>query len=198
MMKELTDEEMRTMVNLKITQVYPKLLKDAQQISGYNFKTYGLDLLAFALEKFLCDKPIDYQYKVAVIHNKLPNYLGRAMSLYIRSSTSPFWHKYRKEAYNSRGVYNAEFNDSKEGKPVEYTPDHLNDEFDTPLYRKDLNECMLWAIGELHFYYRQLITDYYIHNMTYAAIHKKYNISVNSITQDIKKGHKLIKELCQP
>ena len=196
-MNELTAEEMRTMINLKVTQVYPKLLKDAKQVSGYNFNQYGYDLLYYTLEKFLCDKPVEYQYKVAITDNKLANYIGRAMSTHIKSSTSSFWHKYRKEAYNSRGVYEAEYRTEDTPKTLEYSPDYINEDFDSPYLSNDLGECVVWALNNIHWYYRQILTDYYIENLTYMQIHKKYNISLNSIAQDIKKGHKLIKELCQ-
>jgi hypothetical protein len=197
-MNDLTEYEMRDAINFRIIQVYPKLLKDAKQVSGYNFSKYGDDLLAYTLEKFLCDKTTKYQYQVVVIDDKLPNYIGRAMSLHIRSHTSPFWHRYRKEAYNSRGVYEAEYGDTKNGKPLDNQLDYVDDEFDTPSHFKDLHECMLWAINNIHFYYKQLMTDYYLNNLTYHQMHLKYNITLNSIKKDMIQGQKLIKELCQP
>jgi hypothetical protein len=62
---ELTDEEMRVMINIKITLAYPKMMLDEKRITSYNYHLYS-DLLSFCMEQFLIKKSLDYQYKVCV------------------------------------------------------------------------------------------------------------------------------------
>lgn len=190
------EEDMKIAINLAIRKHWPKLVKDSKQIAGYNYEKYGEDLLAYALEKFLCDKSLEYQYQVCVIDNKLCNYIGRAMSMYIRSNSSPFWHKYRKDMYNNRGVYELEYEGSN-GNPIDYECTYINEEIDSPEHLQNTPDCILWALNQIHWYYKRLLEDYYFKNMTYIEMHKKYNITLNSLKKDVTTGKKLIKELCQ-
>lgn len=194
----LTEDEMREMVNRKVTQKYEKLLKDCKQITTSNYHKYGEDLLAYCLEKFLLDKPIKYQFTVAVIDDKLPNYMGRAMSLNLKSSSSPFWAKYRREGYNSRGSYLVEYGDKEKQHQVPL--DQLmmiNENFDLPEHKTDAVECVSYALENLDFYHKALMIDYYYNNMTYVQMHKKYGITLINLKKAIDTGQQLIKEQCQ-
>jgi DNA-directed RNA polymerase specialized sigma24 family protein len=112
------------------------------------------------------------------------------MSLNIRSSTSPFWSKYRKNGYNSRGLYLAEYDEFEM-----YEWDEVVDPDQKP---EDISahECMHIAIDGLNFYYKQLIHDYYIQGLTYQQIREKYGITISSIRKDVKEGVRLIQEKC--
>ena len=187
-------EQMRIAINRKITQIYPKLVADSKRISGYNYGQYGEDLLAFCLAEFLTKKDLAYQYKVTITDNKLPNYLGRSMSLQIKSSSSGFWHQYRKEAYNSRGIYNVEFDDVKY-RPLEPVVDVPEERFDTPQFHNP-SDCVEWAVSKLDYYDKKLIEEYYYNKLTFYQIHKKYNITLNSVKHDIRKAVKQLKQYC--
>jgi hypothetical protein len=191
----MTDSEKREQINAKVTQWYPKMYKDSMQISGTNFEKYGNDLLAYCLEDFLCNKDLDYQYKVSCIDDKLVNYIGRSMALQIKSSSSPFWFKYRKEGYNSRGIYLVE--DGKEElDPLIEMGEEMDVEFDSPAYVKNDLDCVRYALEQLHWYDSHLINDYFIKGLTYQDMHIKYGITLNSLKKDINSALKNIKKLC--
>ena len=191
----MTDSEKRDQINAKVTQYYPKMYRDSMQIAGANFEKYGSDLLAYCLEDFLCNKSIDYQYKISCIDEKLPNYIGYSMGLQIKSSSSPFWFKYRKEGYNSRGIYLAE-DGSVEIDPSVEMGEEMDDEFDSPAYVKNDLDCVRYALEQLHWYDKILIEQYYIKGMTFRDMHKKYNISLNSLKKDINKALDKIRKIC--
>ena len=188
---KLTDEEMREMVNIKLTQVYPKLYKDFLRITSYNREQFE-DLLLFCISEFLTKKDIAYQYKVAVIDNALPNYMGKSMSLNLRSSSSPFWHNYRQESYNSRGTYLAETD--KQFIKGEY--DEIQDML-SPATEVDPYECMMSAINKLDFYHQPLLTDYYLKGMTYQQMNKKYGISLRHLKLAIDEAIHQVQQHCK-
>jgi len=191
----MSEEEMRKEINAKVALWYPKMVKDSKQISGANFEKYGEDLLAHCLEDFLVNKSIDYQYKVAIKDNKLVNYIGYSMGIAIKSSSSPFWFKYRKEAYNSRGIYLVE-DGREEIDPLIEMGEEMDVEFDSPAYVKNDLDCVRYALEQLHWYDSHLINDYFIKGLTYQDMHVKYNISLNSLKKDINKALVKIKNIC--
>ena len=191
----MTDSEKREQINAKVALWYQKMYRDSKQISGTNFEKYGNDLLAYCLEDFLCNKDLEYQYKVSCIDDKLPNYMGRSMALQIKSSTSPFWFKYRKEGYNSRGIYLVE-DGREEIDPLIEIGEEMDVEFDSPYYVKNDLDCLRYALTQIHWYDKILIEEYYLKGMTYASLHKKYNITINSLKKDINKALTNIKKLC--
>ena len=189
-MKILTEEEKKREIDRAITQAYPKMLKDMKRITSFNFELWG-DLLHFCITEFLSKKSTDYQYKVCVTDNKITQYMGRSMSMNLKSTTSPFWHTHRKNGYNSRGVYLAEYD---EFKIYDYEePQELNIEV------KDMNplECVMWALEQIDFYHRTLLEEYYLKDMTYKDIRKKYGIPLHHIRWDIEKGVKLLQQHCK-
>ena len=191
----MSEEEMRKEINAKVALWYPKMVKDSKQISGANFEKYGEDLLAHCLEDFLVNKSIDYQYKVAIKDNKLVNYIGYSMGIAIKSSSSPFWFKYRKEAYNSRGIYLVE-DGREEIDPLIEMGEEMDVEFDSPAYVKNDLDCVRYALEQLHWYDSHLINDYFIKGLTYQDMHVKYKISLNSLKKDINKALVKIKNIC--
>lgn len=188
---DLTEDEMRDMINIKITQAYPKLYKDFRRITSYNHEQFE-DLLLFCLHEFLTKKDIAYQYKVCVTDNALLNYFGRAMSLNLKSSSSPYWHNYRKESYNSRGAYLAE----TDTKLVQGEYDEIQDML-SPAVDIDPYECMMMAIDKLDFYHKPLLTDYYLKGMTYRDMNKKYGISLRHLKEAIEESIQQIQENCK-
>lgn len=189
----MTEEEnMKIAINRSISKHWKKLVADSKRISGYNYTQYGEDLLMFCLSEFLSKKSLDYQYKVCVTDNKFPNYMGRAMSLNIKSSSSPFWTHYRKAMYNNRGVYEAEYNDS-------YVTEHIspNDDFDKQDHQIDAMSCILHQLEHLDFYHKALVEDYFINEMTYKQMNIKYGITLDSLKKGVNNGLKLIKQKCK-
>jgi hypothetical protein len=182
----LTEDEMRDMINREITLAYPKMLLDERQITSYNYHLYS-DLLSFVLSEFLSKKPIEYQYKVCCIDKKVLNYIGRSMSLNLRSSTSPYWSHIRRDSYNFRGIYLAETDKA-----------YINGDYDEIEINEDDNyNCMLIQLNKLNFYLKPLIIDYYIQGMTYMQLNKKYGISLKHLKTAIDEGLNIIKTECK-
>jgi len=181
----LTEDEMRDMINREITLAYPKMRQDEKRITSYNYHLYS-DLLSFVLAEFLGKKSIPYQYKVCCVDKKILNYVGRSMSLNLRSSTSPYWSHIRRDSYNYRGLY-----------LVETDKSYVNGQFDEIEISEDDNyNCMLIQLDKLSFYHRPLIIDYYIEGMTYAQLHKKYGISLSNLKIAIDEALLIIKTEC--
>jgi len=183
---ELTEDEMRDAINREITLAYPKMCQDEKRITSYNYHLYS-DLLSFVLSEFLSKKDIHYQYKVCCIDKKILNYIGRSMSLNLRSSTSPYWSHIRKDSYNYRGLYLAETDKS-----------YVNGDYDEITVNEDDDYgCMLIQLEKLDFYHKPLIIDYYLKNMTYEQLNKKYGIALRHLRQAINEGLKIIKTECR-
>ena len=183
---DLTDEEKRDMINIAITKHYKKMLKDERQITSYNYHLYS-DLLSFCMEQFLCKKPLDYQFKVCVTDDAILNFMGRSMSLNLRSSTSPYWSHIRKDSYNFRGIYLAETDKS-----------YVNGDYDEISVNQDDDYgCMLIQLEKLDFYHKPLIVDYYLKGMTYDQLNKKYGIALRHLRQAISEGLEIIKTECR-
>ncbi len=184
----ITEEEDKIReINLTIEKVYPKMVADFNRITTYNRRQYE-DLLPFCLSELLTKKSIDYQYQLICIDKKLANYIGRSMSLNIRSNTSPYWAHYRRESYSSRGVYLTENQDLGE---------YQKDDFDLELHQQNPRECMHYAIEQMDFYHKAIITDYYLNDMTYNELHDKYGITLNSLKKAVNIAIKLIQKDCK-
>jgi hypothetical protein len=184
--EELTDDEKRDLINHAINKHYPKMLLDEKRITSYNYHLYS-DLLSFCMEQFLCKKPLDYQYKVCVTDDAILNYMGRSMSLNLRSSSSPYWSHIRKDSYNYRGVYLAETDKA-----------YVTGQYDEITIQVDTDfECMLIQLEKLDFYHKPLIIDYYIQGMTYIQLNKKYGISLKHLKTAIEEGLSIIRTECK-
>jgi hypothetical protein len=183
---ELTEDEMRDMINREITLAYPKMLLDEKRITSYNYHLYS-DLLSFVLAEFLGKKSIQYQFQVCCINKKVLNYIGKSMSLNLRSSSSPYWNQIRKQSYNYRGVYLAETDQA-----------YITGQYDEITIAEDADfECMLIQLEKLDFYHKPLLVDYYIQGMTFIQLNKKYGISLRHLREAINKGLEIIRTECK-
>ena len=183
---DLTESEMRDLINREITLAYPKMCKDEKQITSYNYHLYS-DLLSFVLSEFLSKKSIEYQYKVCCIDKKVLNYIGRSMSLNLRSSTSPYWSHIRRDSYNYRGVYLAETDKA-----------YINGDYDViQEHEMDNHSCMLQALEQLDFYHKPILTDYYLNGLNYSQLNKKYGIALRHLKTAIDTGISIIRQQCK-
>jgi len=183
---DLTEDEMRDMINKEITLAYPKMKKDEKRITSYNYHLYS-DLLSFVMTEFLGKKSIQYQFQVCCVNNKELNYMGKSMSLNLRSSTSPYWSHIRKESYNYRSIYLAESD-----------KDYITGNYDTIQEQEmDSQDCVLQALEQLDFYHKPLLTDYYLNGLNYSQLNKKYGISPNHLKKAIDTGISIIKQQCK-
>ena len=184
----MTQEEKKLEIDKKITEKYDRMVSDSRRIASFNYDQYGQDLLAHCLSEFLEKKPIDYQYQVAVVDNKLPNYMGRSMSMAIKSNTSTFWHRYRKEQYKYRGVYLAE---GKEDDTFSIEYNMQPDKDKSPL------DCIHWVIeNELDWYEGTIIDKIYLQKWSKKQFMSTYGLPLNSFNKDFKQTIKKFRKLC--
>lgn len=191
----MTQENKIREINKKVEEGWDKMVRDSKRVSGYNYNQYGEDLLMFTLSEFLTKKSVDYQYQVAVVDGKLPNYIGRAMSQQIKSSTSMFWHKYRKNMYNTRGVYEAEHDNRVDLNESEYDDIDYNL---TPDKDKSSYDCIKWVMeNELDWYEATIIQKLYFDKWTKKQFMETYGLPNNSFTKDVKKTINKFRKLCK-
>jgi DNA-directed RNA polymerase specialized sigma24 family protein len=55
---------------------------------------------------------------------------------------------------------------------------------------------MMRELQNLHWYYRTLIQQKYFEGLTLSEMRQKYNITLGSLTKDIKIGYAIIREKC--
>jgi len=55
---------------------------------------------------------------------------------------------------------------------------------------------MMKELGEMHFYYRTLIQDKWFEGMTLNQMRDKYNITLSSLSKDLKVAYAIIREKC--
>jgi DNA-directed RNA polymerase specialized sigma24 family protein len=53
------------------------------------------------------------------------------------------------------------------------------------------------ALDKLDFYYKELITQYFLNKLTFSQMNKKYGITLNSLHKDMKKAIKKIQQHCK-
>ena len=56
---------------------------------------------------------------------------------------------------------------------------------------------MHYAIEQMDFYHKAIITDYYLNDMTYHELHDKYGITLNSLKKAVNTAIKLIQKDCK-
>ena len=156
-----------------------------------NYDKWGEDLVSHTLQYFL-NFPIEKQYTIVTSKSKkvsaLERYLTSAMSLAIRSSTSPFYSKHRKHIESHRLFY------------PDY--DYVNylghaDPSGSGDYWSNMIEAVPNMIKDLHFYDRYLIQKHYMEQMTIQEISKITQITTYTLSRDIKRALVRLKEQLQ-
>lgn len=189
----ISEDEMRQAINASVTKCWHKLVADSKQVAGGNYDVYGKDLLAHCLDEFFTKKSLEYQYQVAVVDNKLPNYIGRAMALHIKSSASTFYTKYRR---TSLGYTEIKLNSNSEKDHSGLLGFEELEIDDEELKYKSPEDCMAWAVEQLNFYDKALIHKFYYDGWSKKEIAEHYDINKNSITNDIDRAKRKLKKLC--
>ena len=175
----MTDKAKRRLVMEAIAEVTPQIFINAGKICTYNSDIWADDLASHILEYFL-EQPLEKQYKIAIEDDALENFLTRSMSIQVKSSTSPFYYKYRKATMNIRELY------------TEYDYDQ-EDDFDKVLQSEELKIKLAQYVDELDFYDKHLIVEYYYNNTPAKTIGEKLNINSSRIIKDIRAALKRLK-----
>jgi|TARA_B100000795_G_scaffold263479_1_gene242702 hypothetical protein len=180
-MELITDEEMDRIVNKEIAFVSDQLFINAQKICTYNYEKWGADLVSHTVMYFL-NQPIQKKYSIVTSPSvKVPaleRYLTSAMSLAIRSSTSPFYSAHRKHIESHRVL----FDDYDYSSRIGFA-DAPDDDGDIWL---NMKEQLPLLIDKLHFYDRYLIQKHYLEQMTVGEMSKLTQITSQRLSKDIK------------
>jgi len=153
---------------------YNQLLINTKKVTTTRFNMFGIDLLTHIVQDFL-SKSIEDQY-IILDEGNLENYLTKNMSLQIKSSSSPFYYKYRKSTMAIRELL-----------PIDYSRYDNNDlnEEDKNLQHK-LIDCIKQEIELLNPYERELINQKLANGEKYEDLWKKWKISKSHLVNDLK------------
>ena len=177
----LSKTEMESIVNNELQAVTEQLFVNAKKVCSYNFDKWGPDLVSHTVLYFL-NQPIEKKYFIVTSPSKkvsaLERYLTSAMSLAIRSSTSPFYSKHRKHIESHRVL----FDDYDYSPKIGYA-EAADDEGDV---WTNMKEQLPLLINELHFYDKYLIQKHYMEQLTVGEISKLTRITPQRLSQDIR------------
>jgi len=157
-------------INKWLQDNYEQLIINCKKTCGSGYKYWGEDLLPFIIEEFLY-KPEEYQMKV-FNDGKMENWITKAMSFQLKLSSSPFYHKYRKDLINERstGLEN-----------MEYETDSYNEEIITKLHE---------LINKMDDENRQICTDLFINGKEIKETREKFNINQHAMVKKVKQYKK--------
>jgi len=178
-------------LNKYISEHYQWLLNEVKKnIAKGKMSEYAEDLLHhIILDLYRMDED---KISQMLENNKLKWYILSGCGLQLRSSTSPFYRVHRKNKMSSRENYSS-------GDDHEFTFSGglgILEQVYEPYEEDELYNCMLREIENLHWYYRTLIQDKWIEEMTLNQMKDKYGITLTSLSKDLKIAYALIKEKC--
>ena len=144
-------------------------------------KDYADDLLQVAVLQFL-NKPLEVQYQM-ISEEKAGWYILVTCTRHIQSSTSPFYNQIRKHKMSARSGA---------------LPDNSNEDENEPFEEFEWYQCYKRVSGSMSFYYRALLEDKYMHQLTFDEIRAKYDITKNSLVNDIQLALQYVRCKCDP
>lgn len=181
----MTQEEKRKVVTAEIGRIHPQLQINERKTTGAGHYKWGGDLLSMCIDMFL-EKDTDYIWKVYK-DNKLENFITYMMGFQLKSSSSRFWHKYRKESEKSR-----ELLPNYELRQQRVTFNHAFHDEESLIYT-----CMKKAIEDLNPYEKMVVNEIIIDGNNYKKTSEKYNINYYSLKKDYEQIKALIKNKCR-
>jgi hypothetical protein len=115
--------------------------------------------------------------------NKLENYILRACSMQLRSSTSPFYREARRFKMSARSGVSEVDDILDEGiSSVEGDPQY---------------QCMFREMKNMHWYYQRLLEEKWINGLTYQDMRIKYGITLASLRHDLNLAYDIIRKKCK-
>lgn len=176
----MTKEEIDKKVNEWFNKHYLYLRREiANNICKDGMSDYTDELLSYMVLWFL--ERSDEQKQNLIENNTIANYILRGASIQLKSNTSPFYSQIRKFKMSAReGVQ------LPEGSTFD----------NTPIEDDELYQCMMEELDNIHWYYRELIKAKWIDGLTLNQMREKYDITLSSLSKDLKLAYKLIREKC--
>lgn len=178
-------------INKFISEHYEWLMSEVKKnIAKSKMKEYAEDLL----HHIILDLYKMSEDKVDQLLNdgKMKWYILSGCGLQLRSSTSPFYRIHRRQKMSARENYSG-------GDDHEFTFTGgvgILEQVYVPYEEDELYACMMREIENLHWYYRTLIQDKWIEGLTIQQMREKYNITLASLTKDIRISYAIIREKC--
>ena len=178
MKKKLTAQE--RYVREELSKLYPQLEINCQKTLGAAYNKHGHDLLSVCIEFFL-NKPIEVQVK-SFKEGKAENFITFMMGMQSKSSTSRFYHIYRKHNEKSRDYYTDGYQYDID-KHEKYEED-------------DLMYCIKAQMKHLDPFEKMLIEERVMRKRRFVDIAEQYDIPYTALANQLKKTLKTIKEKC--
>lgn len=179
----LSQQEKR--VREEIERIYPQLLINCEKTCTTNFQRWGHDLLALCIEMFL-DKKIETQIKV-IEDGKLENYITFMIGLQVKSSSSRFYHHYRKPTERIREFYP---NFAYSGKNVTF-PEPFEEEQDPVI------SCLLKVKEKLPPFEKMILERHLINGEKFIDLSKEYEIPYFQFKVAKDKVKKFMSDSCK-
>ena len=178
-------------LNKFISEHYEWLMREVKKnIAKGKMSEYAEDLLHHVILDLY--KMNEDKINQMLDDDKLKWYILSGCGLQIRSSTSPFYRIHRKERMAARENYTS-------GDDHEFTftggVGILEQEY-VPYEEDELYKCMMEELENMHFYYRTLIQDKWMANMTLNQMREKYGITLSSLSKDLKVAYEIIRTKC--
>lgn len=153
-----------TLIREEISKIYPQLVINCEKTCGAGTEKWAGDLLPMTIDMFL-EKKISKQLKV-ISDGKLENMLTFMMARQLKSSSSRFYHQYRK--YTDR---------SREWLP-NYAYEVKNDYFKGPFADEPNQavECIKYLRSELDPFEKMVFDRAVVNNEKYAHLSREFDI----------------------
>ena len=185
--ENLDNNKKKAVVDKELAFIYPRLVANSERICSYNSDNWAEDLLTIVIEYFM-KMDIDKQYKIVITPSKnassLEKYLTKSMSLSVKSSTSPFYRRFRMKMESHRELIH----------DFDYTPMIGNDNPDEEDIWGDNLDRIRDIVSSLHYYDRYLIDEHYFKGKRLDEISETTQISTWRLSQDIKLALLKLKE----
>ena len=165
-----------------VTEHYKWLRKEiSKNICNGKMRQYTDDMMSHMVESLyaLSDEKVNQM----IDDEKLKWWFLRGASLQIRSSSSPFYFRYRKHKMSAR-------ENGLEGSSKNIF-DGVYEE-----YNDDLYECFEAEYNNLHWYLQTIMSRYWYEGWSIPKLHKHYNISKRHLVKDLNTAINQIRTKC--
>lgn len=172
------------LIREEIRKIYPQLVINCEKTCGQGYEKWGHDLLPLCIEMFLHKKTV---HKLKVISDgKLENYITFMMGLQLKSSSSRFFHHYRKEGQKYREF----LPDYKYTAVNNFYKEAFADEEDPAV------TCLKKVRKDLMPFEKMVLDRHLVNGEKYKHLSEEFNIPYYTFKHTAKKIKKLMQDSC--
>ena len=183
----LSDAKKKVIIDKELASIYPALVINSERICSYMKDSWAQDLLTIIIEYFM-KMDLDKQYDIVTTPSKnassLEKYLTKSMSLSVKSSTSPFYRRFRMKMESHRELIT----------DFDYTPMIGNDNPDEENIWEENLDNVRDIVSSMFYYDRYLIDEHYFKGKRLDEISETTQISTWRLSKDIKLALLKLKE----